>query len=87
MKVDKGLLQRRWDILAAEGITFVTGAHVGVDPEFNLEKIRAQHDVLIFATGATWPRDLQIANREADGIEFAMTFLTQKYAPAYTLPW
>ena len=77
MKLDKKLLQRRWDIMSAEGINFVTGAHIGTDPKFAPEKIRSENDILILATGATWPRDLKIANREADGIEFAMTFLTQ----------
>ena len=30
---------------------------------------------MVICTGATWPRDLKIPNRDADGIHFAMDFL------------
>lgn len=30
---------------------------------------------MVICTGATWPRDLKIPNRNADGIHFAMDFL------------
>ncbi|CAO3641354.1 unnamed protein product [Cunninghamella blakesleeana] len=73
MKLDKKIVQRRIDLLAAEGITFVPNAHVGVDIDAN--KLRADNDALIVATGATWPRDLKIAGRELNGIHFAMEFL------------
>jgi glutamate synthase (NADPH/NADH) len=73
MKLDKRFVDRRVNLLAAEGITFVTNAHVGVDVDIN--EIREKNDALIVATGATWPRDLKIPGREADGIHFAMDFL------------
>ncbi|KAI8078224.1 uncharacterized protein B0P05DRAFT_597034 [Gilbertella persicaria] len=73
MKLDKKIVQRRIDLLAAEGITFVTNAHVGVDVDVNT--LHEQNDAIIVATGATWPRDLKIPGREADGIHFAMEFL------------
>jgi NAD(P)H-dependent glutamate synthase small subunit len=34
MKLDKGVVQRRIDLLAAEGVEFVTCAHVGKEEEF-----------------------------------------------------
>jgi NAD(P)H-dependent glutamate synthase small subunit len=34
MKLDKGVVQRRIDLLAAEGVTFVTGVHVGREEDF-----------------------------------------------------
>jgi len=77
MKLDKKLLQRRIDLLAAEGIKFVTNAHVGADPKYTVSKIKADNDAILYATGATWPRDLKAPNREAEGIHFAMTFLQQ----------
>jgi glutamate synthase (NADPH/NADH) len=55
------------------GIRFVTGANVGVD--IDPIKLRQENDVLLLATGATWPRDLNIPNRNLDGIHFAMEFL------------
>ncbi|RCI03903.1 glutamate synthase [NADH] [Rhizopus stolonifer] len=73
MKLDKKIVQRRIDLLAAEGITFVPNAHVGVNIDANT--IREQNDALILATGATWPRDLKIPGRDTDGIHFAMDFL------------
>jgi NAD(P)H-dependent glutamate synthase small subunit len=74
MKLDKGLVQRRLDLLAAEGIEFVTNADVGrnLDPA----KLVYEHDALLLATGATKPRDLPIPGRELNGIHFAMDFLT-----------
>jgi glutamate synthase (NADPH/NADH) len=53
--------------------TFVPNAHVGVDVD--VSQLRADNDALVICTGATWPRDLKIRNREVDGIHFAMEFL------------
>ncbi|GAA5893167.1 hypothetical protein JCM6882_003902 [Rhodosporidiobolus microsporus] len=74
MKLDKRIVQRRLDLMADEGVTFVTKANVGVTHD--ISDIRAENDALIMATGATWPRDLKMANRDLDGIHFAMEFLT-----------
>ena len=73
MKLDKNIVQRRIDLLAAEGITFVPNSHVGIDVDANT--LRNDNDALVVATGATWPRDLKIPGREANGIHFAMEFL------------
>ncbi|GAA5975437.1 hypothetical protein JCM10908_005163 [Rhodotorula pacifica] len=73
MKLDKRIVQRRIDLMTAEGIKFVNNAHVGVSHD--IHEIRAENDALIMATGATWPRDLRIKGREGDGIHFAMEFL------------
>src|ERR1700742_4098380 len=48
-------------------------ANVGVDVD--VEDLRADNDALIVCTGATWPRDLRLPNRDTDGIHFAMEFL------------
>lgn len=40
---------------------------------------------MIVATGATWPRDLKIPNREVDGIHFAMEFLQVRSTPTSLL--
>ncbi|KAJ3033455.1 glutamate synthase [NADH] [Rhizophlyctis rosea] len=73
MKLDKNIVQRRVDLMAAEGVTFVTGAHVGKDVD--VAQLRHDNDILLMATGATWPRDLPVPNRNLDGIHFAMEFL------------
>jgi NAD(P)H-dependent glutamate synthase small subunit len=74
MKLDKGVVDRRVELLRAAGIEFVTGADVGktVDPK----KLRAEHDALLLTTGATEARDLKIAGRAHAGVHFAMEFLT-----------
>jgi glutamate synthase (NADPH/NADH) small chain len=73
MKLDKDIVERRLDIMRAEGVQFVTNAHVGVNKD--AQKIRAESDAMILACGATRPRDLPIPGRELNGIHFAMDFL------------
>lgn len=73
MKLDKEVVQRRVDLLAREGIEFVTGTEIGKD--LPADELRKKHDALILAGGATRPRDLPIEGRELDGIHFAMEFL------------
>jgi glutamate synthase (NADPH/NADH) small chain len=73
MKLDKDLVQRRNDLMAAEGITFKTGVWVGKDVDPN--DLAAQHDALLFACGATNPRNLPVEGRELEGIHYAMEFL------------
>ncbi|PPR08093.1 hypothetical protein CVT24_010554 [Panaeolus cyanescens] len=73
MKLDKAIVQRRIDLMAAEGITFVSNAHVGVD--IDAKELEAENDAVVICTGATWPRDLKIPNRNTDGIHFAMDYL------------
>jgi NAD(P)H-dependent glutamate synthase small subunit len=78
MKLDKGVVQRRLDLMAAEGVNFVTNADVGknVDPK----KLMADNDAVLLATGATKPRDLPIPGRQLRGVHFAMEFLTANTA-------
>nr|KAJ3419246.1 glutamate synthase [NADH] [Polyrhizophydium stewartii] len=73
MKLDKRIVQRRIDLLAAEGVEFIANAHVGRN--IDAAQLRAGCDAMLIATGATWPRDLPIPNRNLDGIHFAMEFL------------
>ncbi|KAI8614485.1 hypothetical protein BC830DRAFT_1169386 [Chytriomyces sp. MP71] len=73
MKLDKKIVQRRIDLMAAEGVQFVANAEVGKN--IDARDLKKENDVLLLATGATWPRDLKIPNRQLDGIHFAMEFL------------
>jgi glutamate synthase (NADPH/NADH) small chain len=77
MKLDKELVvQRRVDILAAEGIAFKTGIFIGKDSEWTAERLRNDFDAVILCCGATQGRDLPIENRDAVGVHLAMKFLT-----------
>ena len=75
-KMEKRFLQRRLDIMEAEGVRFRTGVNVGVDVP--AQKLRGEHDAVLLAGGAGWPRDLKVPGRELGGIHFAMEFLTQQ---------
>eukprot|EP01062_Namystynia_karyoxenos_P015747 TRINITY_DN1573_c0_g1_i6.p1 TRINITY_DN1573_c0_g1~~TRINITY_DN1573_c0_g1_i6.p1 ORF type:complete len:1703 (+),score=673.03 TRINITY_DN1573_c0_g1_i6:754-5109(+) len=84
MKLDKNVVQRRVDLMAAEGVQFVCKAEVGVNVDIHL-LLRNSH-ALVLATGATWPRDLPIKGRDLRGVYFAMDFLgslTDGYQPDY----
>ena len=75
-KLDKQkVVQRRVDLMAKEGIKFVTDANIGVD--ISIAELQKDNDAVVITTGAGNPRDLPIENRDANGIHFAMEFLSQ----------
>ncbi len=75
MKLDKKYVQRRVDLLEAEGVTFITNAHVGVN--YPVEKLQEEFDAIVLCGGATKGRDLNIEGRELKGIHLAMDFLSK----------
>lgn len=74
MKLDKGVVDRRVDLMREAGVNFVTDADVGQNVD--ALELQRDHDALLLAAGATLPRDLAIPGRELGGIHFAMDFLT-----------
>ncbi len=75
-KLDKGVLDRRLKQLSAEGIRFVTKAHVG--KTLPVEDLQHEYDAILLAGGSEQPRDLPVPGRELKGIHFAMEFLPQQ---------
>ncbi len=73
MKLDKSVVQRRVDLMAAEGVAFVTSTEVGKD--LSAATLKAENDAVVLCGGATKPRDLPIEGRELKGVYFAMDFL------------
>ncbi|NTV07404.1 MAG: glutamate synthase subunit beta [Chlorobium limicola] len=74
MKLDKKtVIERRIDIMKAEGITFMTSTEVGTD--YPAEKLFEEFDAAVLCTGATKPRDLTVEGRNNSGVHFAMDFL------------
>jgi glutamate synthase (NADPH) small chain len=73
MKLDKSLVQRRLDLMSAEGIRFVVGVDVGAD--HGADQIIDESDAIVLCGGATRPRDLPLAGRNLKGVYFAMEFL------------
>jgi len=74
-KMEKHLIDRRVKQMAAEGVAFRTGVHVGVD--LAVDTLLAEHDAVLLTGGAEHPRDLPVPGRELKGIHFAMNFLGQ----------
>jgi glutamate synthase (NADPH/NADH) small chain len=73
MKLDKTYVQRRVDLLTAEGILFVTSCEVGVN--FPAERLLQEFQAVVLCGGATKPRDLPVEGRNLKGVHFAMEFL------------
>ncbi|MEJ2347268.1 MAG: glutamate synthase subunit beta [Gammaproteobacteria bacterium] len=75
MKLEKALVDRRVDLLREEGVEFVTNADVG--RSVDVKQMFDDNDAVLFATGATQPRDLPAPGRQLNGVHFAMEFLTE----------
>jgi glutamate synthase (NADPH/NADH) small chain len=75
-KLNKGIINRRLDILKAEGIKFETGVEAGKD--LPVEKLLSKFDAVCLTTGAGVPRDLPVEGRDLKGVYFALDFLKQQ---------
>jgi glutamate synthase (NADPH/NADH) small chain len=75
-KLEKEIIDRRLEIMEAEGITFKTGVNIGVDLPFYT--LINEVDAVVLCGGSTLPRDLNIRGRELKGVHFAMDFLSQQ---------
>ena len=74
-KLEKWVIDRRVDLMEAEGIKFRTNANVG--DNVDAKKLVREHDAVVLAGGSTIPRDIPSPGREAQGVYFAMQFLEQ----------
>ena len=72
-KLEKQVVQRRVDLMEAEGINFRTKVNVGVT--IAASELMADFDAVVLCGGSTLPRDLPVPGRDLDGIHFAMDFL------------
>ena len=75
-KLEKYVIDRRLEQMAAEGVEFVTGAHVGRNVA--IDDLRNDFDAILLSGGAEQPRDLPLPGRELRGIHFAMEYLPQQ---------
>jgi glutamate synthase (NADPH/NADH) small chain len=73
MKLEKWIVDRRVQVLADEGVSFVTSTEIGRDVAG--ARLLEEFDAIVLCTGATRPRDLPIPGRALKGIHFAMEFL------------
>ena len=72
-KMEKRHIERRLEQMRQEGTEFRTNAEVGVTVD--MEVLRASHDAVVLACGATAWRDLDIPGRKLRGIHQAMEYL------------
>ena len=86
-KLEKRVIDRRLEQMAAEGVAFRTHVRIGTRkpgagvPDWSTEaigaeKLLAEFDVVVLSGGAEAPRDLPIPGRELAGVHYAMEFLS-----------
>lgn len=74
MKLDKSVVGRRVALMEEEGVAFVTGFDAGTKRA--AAKLTGEFDAVVLCTGAKQPRDLDVAGRSAEGVYFAVDFLS-----------
>ncbi|BHF74517.1 hypothetical protein SprV_0501760300 [Sparganum proliferum] len=90
MKLDRKVLDRRLELMTADGVQFMCSVQVGkssVDPNCHCrpdgqnptvlppDRLLQDFDATVLCLGSTWPRDLNVPGRHLNGIHFAMSFL------------
>lgn len=75
MKLEKWVIDRKQKVMEEESVKFIVNADVGKNVK--AEDIVKEYDSVILACGASNPRDIKATGREADGIYFAVDFLTR----------
>jgi glutamate synthase (NADPH/NADH) small chain len=72
-KLEKKVIDRRVDILRAEGVEFVTNADVGIS--VSVKQLLVEHDALVLAVGARLHRELDVPGAKLEGVHLAMEYL------------
>ncbi len=75
-KMEKKLIDRRFEQMKAEGVIFHGLVHVGVD--ITATELEQSHDAVLLTGGAEVSRDLPVEGRDLSGVHFAMDFLPQQ---------
>ena len=73
MKLEKHVIDRKLNIMKAEGVKFVCNSEIGT--AYKASKLMKEYDSVILACGAANPRDIKVPGRESKGIYFAVDFL------------
>ena len=71
-KLNKRIIDRRMDVLAAEGIVF------RYNEDIDVTRLPAGYDAYVIATGTPVARDLPVPGRELKGVYFALEMLAQQ---------
>jgi len=73
-KLEKYVVTRRVERLAAGGIVFHNGFEVGRDA--SLDELRQRHDAVLIATGVYKPRAIKAPGVDSEGVVDALDYLT-----------
>lgn len=73
MKLDKKIVERRINLMKAEGVTFITNADVGRNVD--AKQLLSEYDAVALCCGAKKARPLSAQGSEAQGIMFAVDWL------------
>ena len=73
MKLEKHIIERRVELMKAEGVEFRTNSNVGEN--VSADEILSSFDAVVLACGSSNPRDIKAEGRDAEGIYFAVDFL------------
>lgn len=73
MKLDKKIVERRVNLMKAEGVTFITNADVGRNVD--AKQLLSEYDAVALCCGAKKARPLSAQGSDAQGIMFAVDWL------------
>ncbi|MDI7776146.1 NAD(P)-dependent oxidoreductase [Asticcacaulis sp. EMRT-3] len=73
-KLEKHVVARRTDRLAASGVDYVLNCDIGTDVSF--EEVREKHDAILIATGVYKGRSLSVPGCGSKGVVAALDYLT-----------
>lgn len=74
MKLDKAVVERRVALMEQEGVVFRTNTDVGTS--VSADTVRAEFDAVLLCCGARKPRSLSAPGQDAEGVYYAVDFLT-----------
>jgi glutamate synthase (NADPH/NADH) small chain len=75
-KLNKAIIDRRLELLEAEGIVFKYGQDISLTCD--LSPLTSDYDAVVIATGTPTARDLKAPGRELKGVHFALELLAQQ---------
>lgn len=75
MKIEKTVIDRRIQLMEQAGVQFICGKNAGKD--LPASWLTENYDALVLACGASRPRDIAAEGRDAEGIFFAVDYLSR----------
>lgn len=74
MKLDKSVIARRIALMESEGVEFRVNTNVGLD--VTPEELKEEFDAVVLCCGSKTPRSLNVPGMDAQGVWFAVDYLT-----------